>query len=231
MTNKNKLLSDLLDDECSSEDLDSLLRDTDNLNSWYRYNTVSSLLKNEYSNQASIDFCQQVSAQIAEEPAIIAAPAPIKKQANKAKQSNNVQGNVFSIKGFSGGFAIAASVAVATFFSIQTIQSPVEVNSFNQQAMEQSQSVNSANDSQVAESTKVTISHNDILEQAELEVYNGLFLQEAQRTQGSGFAPVSSEYVKTIRFSADEWQQIMQKAVKKQAEKEALEKHSEQKSQ
>jgi len=104
----------LLDEQCSEAELDNLLAENDISESWYRYHTVSALLKGEHSANADFDFCSQVSDKIANEPAIIAAPKRAAKVIHIAERPE--------VRRIGGGFAIAASVAIATFFSFQTLQ-------------------------------------------------------------------------------------------------------------
>lgn len=104
-------LSDLLDDCGQSAELDKLLADSEQMESWYRYNLVRSVLKNENSAYSSFQFTQAVSAKIAGEPAILSRPA--------SSKSNNPP----ILRRFAGGFAIAASVAFAMVFSVQMMPS------------------------------------------------------------------------------------------------------------
>lgn len=212
MVNENKSLSDLLDDQCSSVDLDSLLSDPKTTDRLYRYQTVSAILKNEYSAYASVDFCRSISAQIVDEPAILAAPAS--DNVKKSATSSVTVAKSTEIRRIGGGFAIAASVAMATFFSVQTLQVS-QLSSVEQQT---------AAVEPVVSDNLVTTHEVDSLEQTELEAFNGLFLEEARRSEFGSFAPVGGEYVRTIRFSAEQWQQMLQDAVRQQAEKKAAEK-------
>ncbi len=218
MSKSNEFLSDLLDDRCSSEELDRLIKDENTSDTWYRYNLVSGILKNESSAVASNQFCQAVSAKIAQEPAIIATKANLSKAKDKAQASNAPVSNLVALRRFSGGMAIAASVAFATFFSL----SQLDTSNLNQ--IDQA-SVASSN-SMPANAVETTSIPNTI-EQTELEVFNDLFLREAKRSERGAFAPVGGEYVKTIRFSKEQWQQIIQQAVLQKAELEAAKKKAE----
>lgn len=212
MSKTNKSLSDLLDDQCSSADLDSLLNDQYVSESWHRYNAVSAILKEEYSVNANIDFCKKISAKIADEPAILAAPRP---QQIKNKPF------IAEIRKISSGFAIAASVAFATFFSVQTLQVSSDLSPSNKNSVE----VNQSNSESVAvEKTSMPIS-NDSLEQLELESFNDILMLQARKSEQESIAPfatsVGGEYVKTIRISAEQWQQIVRKAALRQAKIDA----------
>ena len=110
-------LSDLLDDCSSAEAVDKLLADEAHGEAWYRYNTVSAVLKKEHSAFSSFDFTQAISAQIEQEPAILSRPKP--------KKSNvSTIGQFWKRTG--GGLAIAASVAYAMIFSVEMMNSSSE---------------------------------------------------------------------------------------------------------
>ncbi len=194
-------LSDLIDEQCSSDDLEILFKEPEMKAHYYRYQTVSTVLKGEYSANASIDFCQSIHDKIADEPAILAAPRP------------STTKRYFKAAKFSSGFAIAASVAVATFFSIQTLQVSGEFPS-NQESFVQSEDVLS---NSLAATSDETINNNlqqNNLEQDELELFNDIFMQQARQSELDSIAPfatrVGGKYVKTIRFSAEQWQKILE---------------------
>jgi len=212
----SQLLSDLLDDRCSSDDFDVLLEHTDTANDWYRYHTASSILRQENSIQAAQSFCQQVSAKIADEPTVIGSP----KIYSEAKDAQSVVrlNNVSPIRRFSGGLAIAASAAFATFFSVQTLQ--VSDNILPAGSNQQSIANNISGDSSVA---KIAVEITDSLEQTELELSSDMFKQGAWQSGNIANQRVSGAYVKTIRFSAEEWQKMVDRAVRLKAQEEATE--------
>lgn len=211
MVEKNKLLSELLDEECHSSDLDDLL-DSDDINeSWYRYHTVSAIIKGQHSASASLNFCEQISAKIADEPAIVAAP----RIPTGGTKESNILPFIGEFKRTGSGFAIAATVAVATFFSFQTIQVAQEGIVTETQIASQS---NQPNDiPNVVESTQI-IAGNEInaTEQFELDIFNDRYIQDLRRSDKGSFAPVSGEFVRTVRFSAEEWQAILEKSLERQ---------------
>jgi len=205
----SQLLSDLLDDRCISDDFEKLLENTDTTSDWYRYHTVSAILRNENSVQATPSFCQHVSNKIADEPTVIGAPV-----VNQARTDTFRTNTVTPIRRFGGGLAIAASAAFATFFSVQTLQVsenilPVDTNQ---------QSIASNASSLVP---KVAVEIADSLEQTELELSSGIFKAEAWNSGSIANQQVSGAYVKTIRFSAEDWQKMVDRAVRLKAEKEA----------
>jgi len=123
MTNANHFesrenLSDLLDDQVSDEAIERLLADEASSSesqsqAWFRYNMVSAVLNKEQSAYASFDFTQTVSAQIANEPAILARPKKTAQIIPLWRKATT-------------GFAIAASVAFAMVFSVQMMNTPME---------------------------------------------------------------------------------------------------------
>lgn len=219
MSKTNKSLSDLLDEQCSSSDLDNLLNDKDVSDSWYRclyrYNAVSAMIKGEYSASANIDFCKDISALIADEPAILAAPRP--------QQTKN-RPVAAEIRRIGSGFAIAASVAFATFFSVQTLQVSSELSPMNENSAE----VNQVKSENLAANNDSMPGSSDSLEQSDLETFNDALMLTARLSEQDSIAPfatsVSSEYTKTIRISAEQWQQILQRAALRQSQLEAIEK-------
>lgn len=215
MSKTNKSLSDLLDGQCSSSELDNLLSDKDVADSWYRYSAVSATIKGEYSASANIDFCKDISARIEDEPAIIAAPRP--------RQTKN-RLVVAEVRKIGSGFAIAASVAFATFFSVQTLQVSSGLSPMNENSAE----VNQIKSENLAANNDSMPGSSDSLEQMNLEAFNEAFMIPARQSEKDSIAPfatsVSSEYTKTIRISAEQWQQILQRAALRQAQLEAAEK-------
>lgn len=106
-------LSDLLDDCADPGAVEQVLSNEQDCEAWYRYNLVSSVLKNEQSAFTDYEFTQSIAAQIAEEPAIIARP----KKASASQQFWKRTG---------GGFAVAASVAFAMVFSVQVFNASTD---------------------------------------------------------------------------------------------------------
>jgi len=215
-TNKSansQLLSDLLDDQCISDDFEKLLESTDTVNDWYRYHTVSAILRSEDHVQATQSFCQQVSAKIADEPTIIGAPMVN----HQAQDNDDVRtATVTPIRRFGGGLAIAASAAFATFFSVQILQ--VSENILPDGSNQQSVASNINGDNSIP---KIAVEIADSLEQTELELFSDSFKGEAWNSGNIAKQQVSGAYVKTIRFSAEDWQKMLDRAVRLKTEKEA----------
>ncbi|MDH5432492.1 MAG: sigma-E factor negative regulatory protein [Gammaproteobacteria bacterium] len=115
-SNPDQLLSELMDDQVSDEAIEHLINVESSKEKWFRYHLVRSVLKKEDNNLQSYQFTESVAQKIADEPAIIAAP----KRASGWKKA-------------SGNFAIAASVAFATVFSVQLTQVADNDSSFNGQ--------------------------------------------------------------------------------------------------
>jgi len=196
-------LSDLLDERCSSDDLDALLKDSDANDAWYRYQAVSAIIKDEHSAHTCSEFYTQVHGKIALEPAIISAPK------NSQKQLPN-DNNVVQLKRLGGGFAIAASAAFATFMSVQTLQVAEHIEPQNQTfAVDTSENAVSPNINKSVEA-------QDPSEPPEIDMSNFLYLLETNPSGRAGLAPVGGKYVKTYRFSAEQWQQMMENAAASQ---------------
>ena len=205
MVEKNKLLSDLLDDQCDSADFDDLLAESDIAETWYRYQTASALLKDQQSAHSSFEFCSQISAKIAEEPAIIAAP--------KTTNSTPKRKQTAEVRRIGGGFAIAASVAVATFFSVQSINVADVTAPMPQQgiAAEDNNQAGNSVDNQHA-----TLNNIITKEQKELDLMDDIYRLDFERSERGKFAPVSGVFVKTKRLSAEEWQAILENSLRRQ---------------
>jgi len=223
MSKSNEFLSDLIDDNCSSEDLDSLLNDSKTINRWHRYSAVSEVLKGEYSANASTDFCMQISSKIADEPAILAAPRPATKTESETNTARVEVKKLAEVKRLTGGFAIAASFAFATFFSVQTMQVSDDLNLSNDatagiEKISNSVASNNATLNSLASvpsTQSLPVDTEDSSEQIELEFFNEVFMSRARESEKNSIAPfarrVGAEYVKTLRFSAEKWQELLQK--------------------
>lgn len=218
MSKTSEFLSDLVDDKCSSDDLDSLLNDSKTIDRWHRYSAVSEILKGEYSANATTDFCMQISSKIADEPAILAAPRPTTNSEYETKTARA------EVKRLTGGFAIAASFAFATFFSVQTMQVSDDSNFSNDATADveqistnsdSSNNVSSNNFASVPARQSLPVDTEDSSEQIELEFFNEVFMSRARESEKDSIAPfarrVGAEYVKTLRFSAEKWQELLQK--------------------
>jgi len=216
MSKTDEFLSDLVDDQCSSNDLDSLLNDKNNIARWHRYSAVSEILKGEYSANASTEFCAEISAKIAEEPAIIAVPRPV-----DVKVESEVRSATAEVKKFSGGLAIAASFAFATFFSVQTLQVSDDLTPTNTSTAEASLPFTSHVVAK-PDIQSLPVDTENSLEQIELEFFNEMFMSRARESERNSIAPfarrVGAEYVKTLRFSAEKWQEILQQNAKNKAD-------------
>ncbi len=139
--NRLEQLSSLLDEpSVRSEDADSalneLLSDDESHEAWYRYNLVSSVLKQEHSAFSSYDFTHSISALIKEEPSIVAFPEQTilasDKNANHSAGLNSQVSNVVSLwRRAGGGLAIAASVAFVMVFSVQMMNSGTDTTLVN----------------------------------------------------------------------------------------------------
>jgi negative regulator of sigma E activity len=225
MVNKTQSLSDLLDDQCSADDLGPLLDDSETNERWFRYQTVSAILKEQHSASASSEFFQSVSAKIDAEPSIIAAPSQQTQQTTA-----EIHPFVAEVKRLSSGFAIAATVAFATFFSVQTMQVADTEAVLNDSAIAANAGQSEISVNQQSTAGMATTS-SDYNEQAEAEIFDNLYFQKSPRRNKVGIAQVSGEYVQTIRFSAEQWQVILERSLRQQAELEAAKKNDQNQSQ
>ncbi|MBV1908722.1 MAG: sigma-E factor negative regulatory protein [Kangiellaceae bacterium] len=210
MVENKELLSDLLDERCDSVDIDNLLADEHISEEWFRYHAVSAILRDEHSAHSSLNFCNEISAKISDEPAIVAFPKP---------QTSRISGDLTrksEVRRIGSGFAIAASVAIATFLSVQTTQIAQDQPS--------SSEFTASTPTESAKTTKDSTSYDSIAlsndlnsnEQVELELFNDAYLQDFQRNDKGNFAPVAGEFVRTVRLSAEEWQALLASSAKRQ---------------
>ncbi|MET1254110.1 sigma-E factor negative regulatory protein [Aliikangiella maris] len=128
-SNKNQNLSDLLDGYGDvSQNLNQLLSDKQQQQTWKRYHMVSAVLKKENSAHSSEAFLQSVSELIADEPSIIARP----QVKNNAISTNDTAGDIQHVAKTTNvasifwkkasGLAVAASVAYAMIFSVDLME-------------------------------------------------------------------------------------------------------------
>lgn len=214
-------LSDLLDNRCDSSDFDKLLEHADSKEVWYRYQTASSVLRNEHSTHTTLSFCQEISAKLAGEPAIIATsittPAkekPSQSLNSRQKTANQKVATVSPIRRFSGGLAIAASAAFATFFSVQTLQ--LSDSSQPDSSMQQAAAGGAGNRS----TAKVSAEISGSLEQTQLEFSSDLYKLGILRSGQVSQQQVSDAYVETVRLSAEEWQNLLKRSAKRKADRD-----------
>ncbi len=225
MVNKTQSLSDLLDDQCSADDLGQLLNDSETNERWFRYQTVSAILKDQHAASASSEFFQSVSAKIDAEPSIIAAPSQQTQQTTA-----EIHPFIAEIKRLSSGFAIAATVAFATFFSVQTMQVADTEGVLSDSAVAAIAGQDEINVNEKSAGGMATTS-SDYDEQAEAEIFDNLYFQKSPRRNKVGIAQVSGEYVQTIRFSAEQWQAILERSLRQKALQEAAKKNEQSQSQ
>ena len=231
-TNKNQIISDLIDEKLSSQDLDILVADCESQKTLFRYNTVSELLRDEYSAESNMSFVESVSKMIAQEPTVLAPD-----QNNAQTVLNSASAEVIplfaKIKKATGGMAIAASVAVATFFSVQTIQVAQEGDLINSEVAVQSEPLNQVELSNA--SNEAASAWLETAEQKELELFNDMFMSKARQSEQAAIAPfaraVRGQGVGTIRFSKEQWENILRRSTRLNEEKQATEKQTDKKSQ
>ncbi|TQV84991.1 sigma-E factor negative regulatory protein [Aliikangiella coralliicola] len=198
--NKNQHLSDLMDDKPSNLAIDELLGDDEKAETWFRYQTVRSVLNDEHSAFSSYEFTQAISAKIADEPAIIARPDVSKNTTNyddvlpQPAATAHVISRSWRRAG--GGLAIAASVAFAMVFSVQ-VNNNSSSSSAPGLANTQSESSTAA-ENNIAHAT---VSPSDDAEQAKLDaiqrILEGVNRPDVNEQLVSGEVMVQSYIVKT----------------------------------
>lgn len=167
----NEHLSDLLDDCVNEGAIEQILTDSEQGETWYRYQAVRSVLNKEYSALSSLDFTHTISALIAKEPAIIARPGNSAlekdniKLGNKTKPGKTATGRLFvnaSVwKRSYSGIAIAASVAFVMVFSVQMVN-------FSNDSLN-GETVAGFQESQDQEAVQISVSQSGDAEQAKLD--------------------------------------------------------------
>lgn len=237
-----ELVSGLLDEQITSEELSELLSDDRVNESFYRYNLVSKVLREELIAPVSMDFVNSVSQKLDSEPTILAPSTKTQHlQTSSNTSTNNVVPLFSKIKKLTGGMAIAASVAVATFVSVQSVQIADHEGVFNselatQQSAQQSikQTASLAVDANnAAESIEPANEWLDTAEQKELEFFNDMFMSKARQSEQGSIAPfarvVRGQRIGTFRYSKEEWEYILRRSIRTQHEKTLLENSTEEK--
>ncbi len=116
-------LSDFLDGEVSDKTIEQLLSDPKAAESLYRYQTIRSAVNNELSAHNSFQLTQLISGKIAQESVL--NQADFERSINSS-DSDKVSVSVVAFPSWKKrltGFSIAASVALATVFSVQMFSS------------------------------------------------------------------------------------------------------------
>lgn len=118
---KIESLSALVDGELQNESiLGELCHDPELMQKWQGYHLVRDTLRKELPAQLDFDIAANVAQALADEPTLL---APKK----SAWRDWPVIGNVVPLVRNAGQFAIAASVAAAVIFGVQSYNKPVEV--------------------------------------------------------------------------------------------------------
>lgn len=121
MANKEQI-SALVDGEIQDKVLlEQLGDDLELADTFGRYHLYGDALRRELPRHLQLDMSDRIAAALADEPAMIAAPAPSAPQ-SKAEQSNVVRplfGRVSPMLRYAGQFAVAASVSAALIFGVQ----------------------------------------------------------------------------------------------------------------
>lgn len=110
---KFEQVSSIVDDQQVSENvLDDISQDQELSATWERYNLIGNVMRDEAPDTINLDLTAQISAAIAEEPAIL-APQP------KTSLKEKISAKVFSFAKPFGQMAIAASAAGLMILGVQ----------------------------------------------------------------------------------------------------------------
>ncbi len=207
-----KLVSGLLDEQITSEELNELLNEEGVNETFYRYNMVSKILHDEVTGSVSLDFVNLVSQKLDNET-LISTPF------------NNVIPLFSKIKKITGGMAIAASVA--TFVSVQTVQVAQDDDLFGSGVVVQSSQAQTLPADAIVSKNTIDPANYwlETAEQKELELFNDKFMSKARQSEQESIAPfartVRGQRIGTIRFSKEQWQYILRRSTRlKEAKKE-----------
>ncbi|PCI73111.1 MAG: hypothetical protein COB38_01620 [Gammaproteobacteria bacterium] len=229
----NSQFSDLLDEQIASEELSELLKEDGVNESFYRYNLVSKILREEVNAPVSMGFINAVSKKIDAEPTIF-APSSDSSSTDRLsinKSNNNVIPLFSKIKKLTGGMAIAASVAVATFISVQSVQVANDGVFNSDIATQQSSPILQKKAIVTPEAIDPENYWLETAEQKELEFFNDMFMSKARQSEQEAIAPfaraVRGQSVGTIRFSKEQWENILRRSTRIMHENQSLKSKSE----
>ncbi|MFB9848431.1 sigma-E factor negative regulatory protein [Oceanisphaera arctica] len=130
MTNKEQI-SALVDGEIQDKVLlEQLGDDLELADTFGRYHLYGDALRSELPSHLRLDMSDRIAAALADEPAMIAAPAAAKPQEEGANVVRPLFGRISPMLRHIGQFAVAASVSAAVIVGVQQygqgdLQSPV----------------------------------------------------------------------------------------------------------
>ena len=233
----NSQVSDLLDEQIAPEELSKLLKEDGVNECFYRYNLVSKILREEANAPVSMDFINAVSQKVDAEPTVLAPSSDSRSAdgiATEIPSINNSTNNVIplfsKIKKLTGGMAIAASVAVATFISVQSVQVADDAVFNSDIANQPTKQINPMASDTGIESVEPANLWLETAEQKELELFNDRFMSKARQSEQEAIAPfaraVRGQSVGTIRFSKEQWENILRRSTRINDENESLKSQS-----
>lgn len=117
---KKEWLSALVDSHADLKDLDQVVNQEENLDTWSRYHLIGDVMRDETSGSLDLDLIDNIEAAIAEEPTIVTLDAH-RSLRQKIIESPIVQRSSHYVRK-SAQFAIAASVALVTVMGVQQYQ-------------------------------------------------------------------------------------------------------------
>ena len=117
---KKEWLSALVDSHADLADLDQVISDEDNKDTWTRYHLIGDVMREEANAAFDTNLVNNIEAALAQEPTIVTLAAH-RTLRQRVRESSIVQiGSKFV--GKTAQFAIAASVALVTVMGVQQYQ-------------------------------------------------------------------------------------------------------------
>lgn len=117
---KKEWLSALVDDHADLKDLEQVIGDEQNQQTWSRYHLIGDVMRGDVAEQIDLDLVGNIEAALADEPVLVSLDAH-RSWRERIKQSAVMQNSVKYL-GKTANFAIAASVALVTVISVQNLQ-------------------------------------------------------------------------------------------------------------
>jgi sigma-E factor negative regulatory protein RseA len=117
---KKEWLSALVDSHADLKDLDQVVTNDDNKETWSRYHLIGDVMRDEAGTSIDVNLINSIEAAIAEEPVIVTLAAH-RSLKERIIQSPLVQKSSRFI-GQTAQFAIAASVALVSVMGVQQYQ-------------------------------------------------------------------------------------------------------------
>ncbi len=117
---KKEWLSALVDSQADLKDLDQVINSEDNKDTWLRYHLIGDVIRDDVAASIDISLVDKIESAIAEEATIVSLAAHRSWRQKLSESAFVRKGSQFI--GQSAQFAVAASVALVTVFSVQQYQ-------------------------------------------------------------------------------------------------------------